>query len=202
MAATRKVVELPIGERGVGQASIDRPVADRVIEPRGARPDRARYRDDPSCYAVGRAVGVSAPDGPALLARASRFGVVTLLDDSPRPGKEPAITVPARAWLVSLACPEGQGGGMPAPALDDAVAGSSLPRAWPGSGARQPGADRAGHGLQAPRRAGVEAAQGASTTWSSRIRSSRPGCRKSFVSGGCHLASGGSQRRRGCRGQA
>jgi predicted nucleic acid-binding protein len=26
---------------GVGQASIDRPVADRVIEPRGARPDRA-----------------------------------------------------------------------------------------------------------------------------------------------------------------
>jgi transposase len=35
------------------------------------------------------------------------------LDDSPRPGKEPAITVPARAWLVSLACQKAKEVGYP-----------------------------------------------------------------------------------------
>jgi transposase len=38
------------------------------------------------------------------LARAIRFGVLEALDDSPRPGKQPAITTDARTWLVSLAC--------------------------------------------------------------------------------------------------
>ena len=63
-----------------------------------------RYQDDPSCYAAGRAVGVTHQTVQRCLARASRFGVMAALDDSPRPGKEPEITVPARAWLVSLAC--------------------------------------------------------------------------------------------------
>jgi hypothetical protein len=35
------------------------------------------------------------------------------LDDSPRPGKEPEITVPARAWLVSLACRKAKEVGYP-----------------------------------------------------------------------------------------
>ena len=35
------------------------------------------------------------------------------LDDSPRPGKEPEITVPARAWLVSLACQKAKEVGYP-----------------------------------------------------------------------------------------
>jgi hypothetical protein len=38
------------------------------------------------------------------LARAVRFGVIAALDDSPRPGKAPAITADAKTWLVSLAC--------------------------------------------------------------------------------------------------
>jgi len=37
------------------------------------------------------------------MARATRFGAIAALDDSPRPSKEPEITAEARAWLVSLA---------------------------------------------------------------------------------------------------
>ena len=110
MAATRKVVELPIGERELAELqSIARSRTES-----SSRVVRARivlhYRDDPSCYAVGRAVGVTHQTVQRCLARASRFGVMAALDDSPRPGKEPAITVPARAWLVSLACQKAKEG--------------------------------------------------------------------------------------------
>jgi hypothetical protein len=37
------------------------------------------------------------------LERAVRFGVMTALDDSPLPGREPTVTDDARTW-VSLAC--------------------------------------------------------------------------------------------------
>ena len=113
MAATRKVVELPIGERELAELqSIARSRTES-----SSRVVRARivlhYRDDPSCYAVGRAVGVTHQTVQRCLARASRFGVMAALDDSPRPGKEPKITVPARAWLVSLACQKAKEVGYP-----------------------------------------------------------------------------------------
>jgi transposase len=113
MAATRKVVELPIGERELAElqsiarsrtASASRVVRARIL---------LHYRDDPSCYAVGRAVGVTHQTVQRCLARASSFGVMAALDDSPRPGKEPEITVPARAWLVSLACQKAKEVGYP-----------------------------------------------------------------------------------------
>ncbi len=113
MAAARKVVELPIGERELAEL---RSIARSRTEP-SSRVERARmllhYRDDPSCYAVGRAVGVTHQTVLRCLARASRFGVLAALDDSPRPGKEPEITVPARAWLVSLACQKAKEVGYP-----------------------------------------------------------------------------------------
>jgi transposase len=71
------------------------------------------YRDDPSCYAAGHAVGVTHQTVQRCLARAIRCGVMAALDDSPRPGKEPEITVPARAWLVSLACQKAKEVGYP-----------------------------------------------------------------------------------------
>ncbi|MGC1573654.1 MAG: IS630 family transposase [Pseudolabrys sp.] len=113
MAAARKVVELPIGERELAEL---RSIARSRTEP-SSRVERARillhYRDDPSCYAVGRAVGVTHQTVQRCLARASRFGVMAALDDSPRPGKEPEITVEARAWLVSLACRKAKDVGYP-----------------------------------------------------------------------------------------
>src|ERR1700722_15817705 len=113
MAATRKVVELPIGEREVAKIqSIARWRPESSIRVVPAR-IVLHYRDDPSCYAVGRAVGVTHQTVQRCLARASRFGVMAALDDSPRPGKEPEITVPARAWLVSLACQKAKVMGYP-----------------------------------------------------------------------------------------
>ena len=41
MAAARKVVELPIGERELAETSVNRPFADGAVEPGGARPDPA-----------------------------------------------------------------------------------------------------------------------------------------------------------------
>ena len=113
MAAARKVVELSITE--VEQAELQS-IARSRTEP-ASRVERARillrYRDDLSSYGVGIAVGVTHQTVQRCLARASRFGVMAALDDSPRPGKEPEITLEARAWLVSLACQKAKDVGYP-----------------------------------------------------------------------------------------
>ena len=113
MAAARKVVELPIGERELAELQS---IARSRTEP-ASRVERARillrYRDDPSSYGVGIAVGVTHQTVQRCLARASRFGVMAALDDSPRPGKQPEITLEARAWLVSLACRKAKDVGYP-----------------------------------------------------------------------------------------
>jgi transposase len=113
MAAQRKVVEITIG---AADAAKLQSIARSRTEP-ASRVERARillhYRDDPSHYAVGRAVGVTHQTVQRCLARATRFGVIAALDDSPRPGKEPEITVQARAWLVSLACQKAKDVGYP-----------------------------------------------------------------------------------------
>jgi len=104
MAAHRKVMEISIDDT---EASKLQTIARSRTEA-ASRVERARillaYRDDPSLYAVGRAVGVTHQTVQRCLARAIRFGVLEALDDSPRPGKQPAITTDARTWLVSLAC--------------------------------------------------------------------------------------------------
>ena len=113
MAAARKVVEISIGRADLAELQS---IARSRTEP-ASRVERARillrYRDDPSRYAVGRAVGVTHQTVQRCLARASRFGVMAALDDSPRPGKEPEITLQARAWLVSLACQKAKDVGYP-----------------------------------------------------------------------------------------
>jgi transposase len=113
MAAARKVVELSITE--AEQAELQS-IARSRTEP-ASRVERARillrYRDDSSSYGVGIAVGVTHQTVQRCLARASRFGVMAALDDSPRPGKEPEITLEARAWLVSLACQKAKDVGYP-----------------------------------------------------------------------------------------
>jgi len=113
MAAPRKVVEIGIGE---ADALRLQSIARSRTEP-ASRVERARmllhYQDDPSYYAVGRAVGVTHQTVQRCLTRATRFGVMAALDDSPRPGKEPEITAQARAWLVSQACQKPKDMGYP-----------------------------------------------------------------------------------------
>lgn len=113
MAARRKVVEITIGDADVAKLQS---IARSRTEP-ASRVERARillrYRDNPSSYAVGTAVGVTHQTVQRCLARATRFGAMAALDDSPRPGKEPEITVQARTWLVSLACQKAKDVGYP-----------------------------------------------------------------------------------------
>src|SRR5271157_3910790 len=94
MAAPRRVVEVAISN-------------DEAAEP-ASRVERARmllaYRETPSFYAVGRAIGVTHQTVERCLRRAERLGVMAALDDSPRPGREPVITDEARTFIVDLAC--------------------------------------------------------------------------------------------------
>jgi len=82
-----------------------------------SRVERARmllaYRDDPSFFAVGRALGVHHQTVQRCVERALAYGPLAALDDRPRPGAAPKITAEAKAWLVSLACRKAKDLGYP-----------------------------------------------------------------------------------------
>jgi transposase len=104
MAAPRRVVEVSIGEEDVTKLMA---MTRSRTEP-ASRVERARillaYRANPSFFAVGRLLGVHHQTAQRCVERAAAFGPLAALDDSPRPGKMPAITAGAREWLVDLAC--------------------------------------------------------------------------------------------------
>ena len=79
--------------------------------------ERARvllaYRDDPSFFAAGQALGLHHQTVQRCVERAVAYGALAALDDSPRPGREPVITMEARAWLVALACRKAKDLGYP-----------------------------------------------------------------------------------------
>ena len=113
MAARRRVVEFEMSEADrTALLAISRSRSEKAC-----RVERARlllaYRETPSFYAVGRTVGVTHQTVSRCVERARARGVMAALDDLPRPGKEPRITVEARAWLVSLACDKAKEHGYP-----------------------------------------------------------------------------------------
>jgi hypothetical protein len=87
VAATRRVIEISIGEEDLAQ----REANGRSCTAPASWVERARillaYRSDPSTYAVGEAVGVTHQTVKRCLDRAVRLGVMEALDNSPRPGK-------------------------------------------------------------------------------------------------------------------
>src|SRR5215469_4047428 len=72
------------------------------------RVERARiilaYLQNPSAYAVARAIRVTQQTVTRCLERAAELGVIAALDDRPRAGRDPVITTEAKTWLVALAC--------------------------------------------------------------------------------------------------
>lgn len=104
MAAWRRAIELSLGDAEVEKL---RSIAQSRTEPAN-RVDRARillaYREDPSFYAVGQALGLHHQTVQRCVERAVAEGPMSALDDRRHPGKEPTITLEAKAWLVSLAC--------------------------------------------------------------------------------------------------
>jgi len=104
MAAPRRVIDLTITKKELSELrAIARSRTDSAM-----RVERARmllaYRTDPSFFAVGRALGVHHQTVQRCVERAMAHGALAALEDSARPGREPVITVEARAWLVDLAC--------------------------------------------------------------------------------------------------
>jgi len=113
MAAPRRVVELVFSDDEA--AELTRLARSRTKP--ASRVERARmllaYRETPSFYAVGRAIGVTHQTVERCLRRAERLGVMAALDDSPRPGREPVITEEARTFVVDLACRKAKDLGYP-----------------------------------------------------------------------------------------
>src|SRR6266849_8176105 len=104
MTAWRQAIELSIGAEDLARlVSITR----SRTEP-ASRVERARillaYREDPSFFAVGRALGLHHQTVQRCVERAVAEGPMAALDDRPRPGREPTITVEAKTWATSLAC--------------------------------------------------------------------------------------------------
>jgi hypothetical protein len=113
MAAWRRAIELSLGDEDTAKL---RSIAQSRTEP-ASRVERARillaYREDPSFFAVGRALGLHHQTVQRCVERAVVEGLMAALDDRPRPGREPTITLEARAWLVSLACRKARDLGYP-----------------------------------------------------------------------------------------
>jgi transposase len=104
MAAWRQAMELAIGEQDLVAVAA---IARSRTEP-ARRVERARmllaYREDPSFFAVGQAVGVHHQTVQRCVERALVYGAMAALEDRPRPGREPTISAEAKTWVVNLAC--------------------------------------------------------------------------------------------------
>ena len=105
MAAWRRAIELSLGSADAAK-----------FEP-ASRVERARilltYREHFSFFAVARALGLHPQTVQRCVERAVAEGPMAALDDRPRPGREPRITLEAKAWLVSLACRKAKDLGYP-----------------------------------------------------------------------------------------
>src|SRR5260370_1184937 len=104
MAGWERAIELAIGEEDLTAL---RAIARSRTES-ASRVERARmllaYRDDPSFFAVGHALGVHHQTVQRCVERALAYGPMAALDDRPRLGKEPTISAEAKAWVADLAC--------------------------------------------------------------------------------------------------
>ena len=113
MAAWRRAIELSLGDEDTAKL---RSIAQARTEP-ASRVERARillaYRSDPSFFAVGRELGLHHQTVQRCVERAVAEGPMAALDDRPRPGREPRITLEAKTWLVSLACRKAKEFGYP-----------------------------------------------------------------------------------------
>jgi transposase len=104
MAAWRRAIELSLADADLERL---KSIAQSRTEPAGWV-ERARillgYWKAPSFYAVGQALGLHHQTVQRCVERAAVEGPMAALDDRPHPGKEPAITMEAKAWLTALAC--------------------------------------------------------------------------------------------------
>src|SRR5260370_40916182 len=111
MTAWRQAIELSIADEDLAKlASITRSRTESA-----SRVERARmllaYRDDPSFFAVGHALGVHHQTVHRCVERALAYGPMAALDDRPRLRKGPTGSADAKAWGADLACRQAKGRG-------------------------------------------------------------------------------------------
>jgi hypothetical protein len=108
MAAWRRAIELSLEDADSAKL---RSIAQSRTEP-ASRVEQARillaYREDPSFFAVGRKLGLHHQTVQRCVERAVAEGPMAALDDRPRPGKEPTITLEAKALVGIVGVPKGQ----------------------------------------------------------------------------------------------
>jgi transposase len=113
MARWRHAVELALTDEEIKSLGA---IARSRSDP-ARRVERARmllvYRENFSFFAVGQRLGVHHQTVERCVERAVAYGPLAALDDQPRPGKEPTITLEAKTWLVSLACDKAKEHGYP-----------------------------------------------------------------------------------------
>lgn len=113
MSGQRRIVKLRFRRKDVSELE----AISRSRTEAASRVDRARvllaYRADRSFYAVSQTLSMSYQTVRRCLERAEELGVMASLDDRPRPGKEPDITIEAKAWVVALACRKAKDLGYP-----------------------------------------------------------------------------------------
>jgi transposase len=104
MAAWRRAIELSLGDEDLEKLRL---IARSRTE-LASRVERARillaYWENSSFFAVGQALGLHHQTVQRCVERAVAEGPLAALDDRPRPGREPTITLEAKAWLTSLSC--------------------------------------------------------------------------------------------------
>ena len=111
MAAWRQAIELSLGDEDAAKL---RTIAQARTEPASRVNGREYcYREDPSFFAFGRALGLHHQTVQRCVERAVVEGPMAALEDRPRPGREPRITLEAKTWLVSLACRKAKDFGYP-----------------------------------------------------------------------------------------
>ena len=113
MAAWRRAIELSLGDADLEKL---RSIAQSRTEP-ASRVERARillgYWKDPSFFAVGQVLGLHHQTVQRCVERVAVEGPMAALDDRRHPGKEPTITMEAKAWLTALACRKAKDFGYP-----------------------------------------------------------------------------------------
>src|SRR5690242_8555385 len=104
MAGWRQAMEMALSDEDVTALAA---TCRSRTEP-ASRVERARillaYRENPSFFAVGQAMGLHHQTVQRCIERAVAYGPVAALNDRPRPGRVPTITAEAKAWVVNLAC--------------------------------------------------------------------------------------------------
>src|ERR1700724_1893489 len=113
MARWRHAVELALTDEEIKSLGA---IARSRSDP-ARRVERARmllvYRENFSFFAVGQRLGVHHQTVERCVERAVAYGPLAALDDRPRPGKEPTITLEAKTWWVCLACDKAKEHGYP-----------------------------------------------------------------------------------------